>query len=326
MWYITDMMSMKLSRRFQVTGNNRFLALMGMAMVVLPLLGLALAATVAMPASGPTMAAAAPAGDYLVVDVSEGPKATTYPVSHLAAIPAGGWTDEYKTIKMVFRRLPAGTFIMGSPNDRKIGRFNDETPQHQVTLSQDFYLGVFTVTQKQWERVIGTWPSAFNNPAFRDTRPVEKVNYNDIRGLDAGAKWPASEGVDETSFMGILRKRTGLAFDLPTEAQWEYACRAGTTTDLNSGYDLASAGQDAHMDQVGRYWFNGGSNYSLTTASQTSVDLSGGTAKVGSYQPNAWGLYDMHGNVWQLCLDWYSTGYRAGKTIDPKNQVPKHLW
>jgi formylglycine-generating enzyme required for sulfatase activity len=247
-------------------------------------------------------------GEYLVVDLSEGPAATNYPVSYTNEPPAGGWTDEYKTTKLVLRRIPGGTFSMGSPTN-ELGRDPDE-PQHDVTLTEDFYVGVFEVTQKQWERVMGNWPSWFTNASYRETRPVEQVSYNDLRGTVAGTNWPADGIVDTNSFMGLLRAKTGLAtFDLPTEAQWERACRAGTTNALNSGMDLTDEYQCPNMDAVGRYWFNGGSGYSA------NGDDSVGSAKVGSYLPNAWGLYDMHGNVWEWCLDWYESA-PAG-ALDP---------
>ncbi|MBR6021563.1 MAG: formylglycine-generating enzyme family protein, partial [Kiritimatiellae bacterium] len=227
---------------------------------------------------------------YLVVDLSGGRDADEWPVEEIEGVPQGGWTEEYKTTKLVLRKVPAGTFTMGSPED-ELGRNNDET-QHQVTISKPFYVGVFEVTQKQWELAMGSNPAAHQG----DARPVESVSYEDIRGLKLGSMWPEEGDVDNHAFLGVLRDKTGLAFDLPTEAQWEYACRAGTATALNSGKNLTDEDRCPEMDEVGRYWYNGGTN--------------GGTigrhATAGSYAPNAWGLYDMHGNVAEWCLDWFA--------------------
>jgi formylglycine-generating enzyme required for sulfatase activity len=253
---------------------------------------------------------------YMVVDLSGGSSAESYPVTYLGAVPPGGWTDEHKTTKLVLRRIPATTpdFTMGSP-DGELGRDSDET-QHQVTLTSDFYLGVFEVTQRQWELVMGNKPSYFNNATYYQTRPVELVSYFDIRedpnnSDDPAVDWPVNSAVNANSFMGKLRAKTGLSgFDLPTESQWEYACRAGTMTALNSGYNLTSTNSDPRMDVVGRYLHNGGSAYSQDCAP------SAGTAAVGSYLANAWGLYDMHGNVWEGCLDWYDA--YPGMVSDPK--------
>ena len=118
--------------------------------------------------------------------------------------------------------------------------------------------------------------------------------------------------MDAGSFLGRLRTRPSLTFDLPTEAQWEYACRAGTTTALNSRKNLTGTGSCLNVAEVGRYWYNGGSGYS------SGGDTSGGTAKVGSYLPNQWGLYDMHGNVWERCLDWYQSELGSSAQIDPR--------
>ncbi len=249
--------------------------------------------------------------NYLVIDLSGGIDATSYPVSYLDSLP-DPIPDDYRTTMLVLKKITTGNFTMGSPAG-ELGRYPDET-QHQVTLKKDFYIGVFEVTQKQWERVMGDWPSYFNNTDVCEVRPVECVSYNDIRGNSAGKGWPANSNVDATSFMGKLRQKTGLeTLDLPTEAQWEYSCRAGTTSALNNGTNLASAGQDANMDLLGRYLHNGGS------ASNSDCGLANGTAKVGSYLPNGWGLYDMHGNVWEWCLDWY--GRYPGTVTDPTGLV-----
>ena len=193
---------------------------------------------------------------------------------------------------------------MGSPAG-EVGRDDDYETQHSVTLTQAFYIGVFELTQKQWSLVMGSNPSSRTG----DARPVERVSYNDIRGSSSGAGWPASDAVDASSFLGKLRARApGCAWDLPTEAQWEYACRAGTTTALNSGKSLANTGEDANMAEVGRYYYNksdGKGGYSEHTTA-------------GSYLPNAWGLYDMHGNVWEWCLDWWQSSLGTSAATDPK--------
>lgn len=225
---------------------------------------------------------------YCVVDLSGGICATNFPVSNLDSAPPEGWTDEYKTTKLVLRRIEAGSFKMKN--------------RYDVTLTKPFYVGVFEVTQKQWELVMGTRPSYFKNDSYYASRPVEQVSYDMIRGESDGGKWPATKTVDAISFLGRLREKTGLDFDLPTEAQWEYACRAGTMTDYNNGTNYAYSERDSSMDVVGRYSYNGGrGGISSSTTSE-------GTAKVGSYVPNSWGLYDMHGNVREFCLDWYEGG------------------
>ena len=228
---------------------------------------------------------------YCVVDLSGGTNAASYPVTGLDAPPSGGFnTDVYKTTKLVLRRIDPGTFTMGSSSE------SDNLP-HKTTVSKSYYMGLFEVTQKQYQLVTGSNPSSYTGAA----RPVEKVTYNAIRGSSAGSKWPVGTGVDAGSFLGKLRAKTGLEFDLPTEAQWEYACRAGTSSSYNNGGNSAS-----DLKQLGRY-------------SGDTSDGKGGYSsqhtKVGSYKPNAWGLYDMHGNVWEMCLDWY--GSLSGGVTDP---------
>ncbi|MCE9613859.1 MAG: formylglycine-generating enzyme family protein [Lentisphaerae bacterium] len=254
-------------------------------------------------------------GAYLAIDVSGGTGATAYAVAYYdtaAAVPGGLTNDTYKTEQILLRRIPGGSFTMGSPSN-ELGRYTDEA-QHQATLTKDLYVGVFEVTQKQWERVMGTWPSYFNNATCRDSRPVERVSYYEIRENPANSaiatNWPLSNAVHADSFVGRLRAKAGLAtLDLPTEAQWEYACRAETSTALNSGKNLTSQSQCPNMSEMGRYLYNGGSG------SSQGSDTSRGTAKAGSYLPNVWGLHDMHGNVWEWCLDWNSA--YAGPEIDP---------
>ena len=254
-----------------------------------------------------------PQDRYAVVDLSGGPDATNYPVRYSSVGPNLA-DDTCRTTELWLRKIPAGTFIMGSPED-EVGRDSNDMTQHEVTLTQDYYIGVFECTQKQWELVMGSRPSYFNDDTYCATRPVEQVSYNMIRGtsITAGAGWPIyGHEVDVESFMGRLQAKTGLVFDLPTEAQWEYACRAGSTTALNSGKNLTSTSSDANMAEVGRYWYNGGTGYSQ------NCDPASGTAKVGSYLPNAWGLYDMHGNIWECCLDWWGASTTSTAAVtDP---------
>lgn len=232
---------------------------------------------------------------YLVVDLNTGVITTSSAGPDLSE-------DTCRTTELWLRRIQKGTFTMGSP-DTEVGRFSSET-QHQVTLTEDFYIGVFPITQKQFSLVYGSNPSNYQG----DTRPVEKINYGILRGESKGAGWPSSNEVDEDSFLGKLRAKTGRDFDLPTEAQWEYACRAGTTTALNTGKNLTWPSQDSAMDEAGRYLSN-------------QKDGRGGCSehtKVGSYLPNAWGLYDMHGNVRECCLDWYQKDLGNSAVTDPK--------
>ena len=234
---------------------------------------------------------------YMVVDLSGGADAHNYPVSYLNQIPSGGWSDEYKTTKMVLRLVPPGKFMMGSPSDEL--RRNADEVLHEVTLTKAFYIGVFEVTQKQWELVMDTNPSWYKTG---DDHPVERVGYNDIRGSINGASWPTHNQVDADTFMGRLRSKTNMLFDLPTEAQWEYACRAGSGSSWNNGTTITNY-IDGNLNKLGRYDGNRG-NYNH--------------AVVGSYLSNVWGLYDMHGNVFEWCLDWYDGAYYTSTpVIDP---------
>ncbi len=248
-------------------------------------------------------------GRYMVIDLSGGTNAVSYPVTYLESVPSGSWTDEYKTTKLVMRRIPTGLFTMGSP-DAEFGPSGSGT-QHTVMFTKDSYIGVFEVTQRQWELVMGNRPSSFTNETYYASRPLENVSYYDIRenpdnSDDTAVEWPQNSVVTAASFMGRLRAKTGLlTLDLPTESLWEYSCRARTVTALDKVWDNNLMDCDAQMDVTGRCRssFIDKRKVRFTQNSDTSV----ATAKVGSYLPNGWGLYDMHGNVSEWCLDWYGT-------------------
>ena len=259
---------------------------------------------------------------YMVIDVSGGPTATVYPVTYLHGAPEGGFnTTEYKGNKIVLRLIPPGSYVMGSPTTEP-GRTTDTAArevQHAVAITKPFYLGVFEITQKQYLNVMGSNPSQNTG----DDRPVESVSYNAIRGVENTEThlydWPHNQDVDmQNSFVGKLRSKCkewngetyakdvdGL-FDLPTDAQWEYACRAGTTTPFNNGVVCENdSALETQLNDLGRYTKNGGST------TQHAV--------VGTYAANAWGLYDMHGNVWELCRDWFQANVQdlANPSVDP---------
>ena len=265
---------------------------------------------------------------YVVIDLSGGTNATHYPVSYLDEVPTGGWSDAYKTSKLVLRHIPAGSFVMGGRNTDCPGAKNENL--HMVTITRDFYLGVFSITQRQWELVMGNRPSSFTNETCYATRPVENVSYQDIRGKDKGVKWPQTMDVDDGSFMDVLRRKVGMnGFDLPTEAQWEYACRAGTTTALNDGRNLSDMTNAVELATTARYAYNSGwatGKYQSLADGYQWTDFACGTEKgpdkVGNYAPNAFGLYDMHGNIYDLCLDVY--GILKG-SIDPCGWESGHI-
>ncbi len=252
---------------------------------------------------------------YCVVDLSGGTEAASYPVRYTQAGPDLS-DDTCRTTELWLRHIPAGTFLMGSPGG-ELGRKSNET-RHQVTLTRDYYIGVFECTQRQYELVTGSSKPQGNGTTYYtgDTRPVCQASYNTLRGTSRdGVEWPTyGHTVSATSFFGKLQAKTGLTFDLPTEAQWEYACRAGTTTALNSGKNLSNANICPNMAEVGRYYYNRGDGmggYSQHT-------------KVGCYLPNAWGLYDMHGNVGEWCLDSYGE-YGTATVTDPSGPEPSSM-
>ena len=188
-------------------------------------------------------------------------------------------------VKLEMILIKAGSFAMGSPVG-ELGRDKDET-QHEVKLTKDYWIGKYEVTQEQYKDVMGSNPSKFAGSNL----PVEQVSWDEA--MEFCRKLTAQE--KET---GRLPK--GYEYNLPTEAQWEYACRAGTTTALNSGKNLMDTLRCANTDEVGWNFYNTDDK----------------TYPIGQKKPNAWGLYDMHGNVKEWCLDWYED-YKTDPATDP---------
>ena len=192
------------------------------------------------------------------------------------------------SIGMKLALLPAGEFQMGSPDSDSDAR-RQEKPQHLVKITKPFYLSVYEVTQQQYEKVMGV-------------RPWERKTLGeDVKWAQEGPDYAANyvSSNDAVEFCRKLSEQEGVEYRLPTEAQWEYACRAGTTTVFSFGDDVSKLGQHA--------WYK-----------NNTLDLNKTYAhRVGQKLPNPWGLYDMHGNVWEWCQDWFAS-YGSEKAVsDP---------
>jgi formylglycine-generating enzyme required for sulfatase activity len=204
--------------------------------------------------------------------------------------------DLNASVQLQMLWVEPGTFTMGSPT-RETGRSTNET-EHNVTLTKGFYLGKYEVTQAQYEAVMtgntdslsatpSEWP---NNP----NRPVEKVSWADAQIFLTRLNAQQSANIP-----------AGWAYVLPTESQWEYACRAGTTTAYSWGATIASSN----------------ANYNWDGAYNTGVDFKQ-TRDVGQYAANPWGFFDMHGNVWEWTADWYGATYPTGNpVVDPTGEA-----
>jgi formylglycine-generating enzyme required for sulfatase activity len=225
----------------------------------------------------------------------------------------GGRTQEQMPANFV--RIESGTFIMGSPSNEP-ERYDREV-QHRVTVNA-FYIGKYQVTQGEYEAVMGTNPSNFKGSNL----PVENVSWYDAveycnrlsqkEGLtpaytiDKGRSDPNNTSSDDNVRWLVTWNQNANGYRLPTEAEWEYACRAGTTTPFNTGNNITTSNANYNGD----YPYN---NNAKGTYRQR-------TTTVGSFAPNPWGLYDMHGNVWEWCWDWYGD-YSSGAQTDPRGAV-----
>ena len=273
------------------------------------------------------------AAEYLIVDLSGGSTAPSWPSRRIVGRPYEGWSDEYKTTKLVLRRIFAGGEGDVFSSDDKVsfmfGCDSGADQQYKGSLdfdaveahfTNDYWIGVFELTQKQYQLITGTSvePAQF---AKGDTYPQSNIGYcTHMRGDKEGYKWPKSSDVDPESLMGKLRAKVVLPaeipsewkFDLPTEAQWEYACRAGTKGPWNNGstYDVYI------YNETKKY--EGDHNLDLIGWNPANCGADG--KPVGMKIANAWGLYDMHGNAAEYCLDYNSANNHPEGGFEPKGR------
>lgn len=229
------------------------------------------------------------------------------------ALPEGGLSGKLcKTSLLVLKRIPAGgrEFVMGRNKNTSYHNSGNESKgnesPHVVSLQSDFYMGVFELTQCQWDLVAGGIVAASANAtniACWATRPMENISWYDLRESASNTynmdyRYPNPPAAN--SFLGLIRARTGVAFELPGEAEWEYAANAGLPSDDAT---MSANSINAHGRTYQNWQNSQGQSIDLATLRNATTEQ--GTAEVGSYPPNDFGLYDMSGNVWEWTLDWY---------------------
>ena len=232
--------------------------------------------------------------DYMALNLTKVSNVTYYASAEM--VPRGVTNRLNKTDILLLRRIDASgvRWRMGHPigEGLKLSSGATDMQAHWVTLTNDYYIGVYEMTQKQFANVCGTNHTA-NAKGYPDSdiRPMESVGYHNLRPVDGSSPvWPTNgHEIDPTGYLSAYRQLTGIEIDLPTEAQWEYACRAGTTTKTYVGTDVAS------IAWYNANWANDPMSVACGNKNQTHA--------VGQLKPNAWGLYDMLGNVSEFCLD-----------------------
>lgn len=272
--------------------------------------------------------------DYMVCNIVTGER-FYYDVE--GQLPGGIGSDDYRKHLLLFRKIPARGKVMRLGASPVLASYQSDWDRlFRISFTNDFYMGVFEVTQWQFNYTAkrGNWTPYFGAyvPSFPgDTRPFDSGGWGaasldkgsgtvcpgyGIWGTGSGLPLPVGTdadygGVAEKSCIGQLRIYTGLGLylHLPTQWQWEFACRAGCEAEFCDGGSVSNVNEavNAHLDRLGRYKGNGGfidnGDGTYTAPEYGSADTSHGTARVGSYAPNAWGLYDMHGNVAEWCRD-----------------------
>ena len=228
---------------------------------------------------------------YMVIDLSGGSTATKYPVRYTTKAPAhvqGAANEPCQTTELWMRRIKAPSSPFCVLYFRTANYAGDA---FYARFTKDYYIGVFELTQKQYNLITGTWPSWFSNTEYRDSRPVEKLVFNVMTGTweDPNAN---PNLITTESPLGKLRAKTGLPINIPTLAQLTYAAMGGAPVGVEL-YRYSVNGASVTADEISRNSSNSGSNYEQSAASDS------GTAIVGSYLPNDYGLYDMLGNVWE---------------------------